>query len=74
MTDLSHVGPDGAARMVDVSAKVETERTLLSLLMSRKDLGKIRVVETWPDKAVCEVVNKTKNGIIQRGDNVTTKL
>lgn len=26
MTDLSHVGPDGAARMVDVSAKAETVR------------------------------------------------
>ena len=26
MTDLSHVGQDGSARMVDVSAKAETER------------------------------------------------
>lgn len=26
MTDLSHIGPDGAARMVNVSSKVETER------------------------------------------------
>ena len=46
----------------------------LDVVRGAKYLGKIRVVETWPDKAVCEVVNKTKNGIIQRGDNVTTKL
>ena len=26
MSDLTHVGPDGAARMVDVGAKPETER------------------------------------------------
>jgi hypothetical protein len=37
-------------------------------------LGKIRVVETRPDQAVCEVVQTAKNGIIEKGDNVTTKL
>jgi hypothetical protein len=37
-------------------------------------LGKIRVVSTTPDQAVCEVVQTAKNGIIEKGDNVTTKL
>ncbi|OAI54276.1 hypothetical protein AYO47_03160 [Planctomyces sp. SCGC AG-212-M04] len=37
-------------------------------------LGKIRVVSTTPDQAVCEVVETAKNGIIEKGDNVTTKL
>ncbi len=37
-------------------------------------LGKIRVVSTTPDQAVCEVVTMAKNGIIEKGDNVTTKL
>lgn len=37
-------------------------------------LGKVRVVSTTPDQAVCEVVTMAKNGIIEKGDNVTTKL
>ena len=37
-------------------------------------LGKIRVIDLRPDGAVCEVLSKAKNGIIEVGDNVTTKL
>lgn len=37
-------------------------------------LGRLRVVDTTPDEAVCEVVQTAKNGIIEKGDNVTTKL
>ena len=37
-------------------------------------LGKVKVVQTDPDHAVCEVVTMAKNGIIEKGDNVTTKL
>jgi len=37
-------------------------------------LGKIRIVYVTPDKSVGEVIEKTKNGVIQRGDNATTKL
>jgi len=37
-------------------------------------LGKIQIVYTEPDKAVGTVVTAAKNGIIQEGDNVTTKL
>ena len=37
-------------------------------------LGKIELVYVDPDKAVGTVIIKAKNGIIQRGDNVTTKL
>jgi hypothetical protein len=39
-----------------------------------KYLGKIRILNTHPDKAVGEVIEGTKNGVIQKGDNVTTKL
>ena len=46
----------------------------LDVVRGDKYLGKIRVVEATADKAVCEVVHKNKYGIIQRGDNVTTKL
>ncbi len=37
-------------------------------------LGNIRVVDATPDQAVCEVIQTAKNGIIEKGDNVTTKL
>ena len=37
-------------------------------------LGKVRIISISPDSAVCEVVAAAKNGIIEVGDNVTTKL
>lgn len=37
-------------------------------------LGKIRIVYLTPDRAVGHVIETAKNGIIERGDNVTTKL
>lgn len=37
-------------------------------------LGRIKIVEIFPDAAVGEVVLPAKNGIIQEGDNVTSKL
>lgn len=39
-----------------------------------KFLGKIRIDYVDPDVAVGTVIDRAKNGIIQRGDNVTTKL
>ncbi|MBX3443259.1 MAG: hypothetical protein KF774_12705 [Planctomyces sp.] len=37
-------------------------------------LGRIRVLSTQQNEAVCEVIDAVKNGIIEVGDNVTTKL
>lgn len=37
-------------------------------------LGRVRVLSTTQNTAVCEVINTAKNGIIEVGDNVTTKL
>jgi hypothetical protein len=37
-------------------------------------LGRVRVVDLGPDWAVAEVILPSKNGIIQDGDNVTTRL
>lgn len=37
-------------------------------------LGVVKVVDLDPDSAVAEVILPSKNGIIQEGDNVTTKL
>jgi hypothetical protein len=67
----------GNAEFVEISIGSDdglTKGHHLDVVRGEKYLGRIRVVETWPDKAVCEVVTKNKNGIIQRGDNVTTKL
>lgn len=33
-----------------------------------------RVIEVYPDAAICVVEEKTRNGLVQVGDNVTTKL
>ncbi len=37
-------------------------------------LGQVRIIVITPNSAVCEVVESAKNGIIEVGDNVTTKL
>jgi hypothetical protein len=37
-------------------------------------LGQVRIIVIAPNSAVCEVVESAKNGIIEVGDNVTTKL
>ena len=37
-------------------------------------LGKVRIISIDPDSAVGEVIESAKNGIIEVGDNVTTKL
>jgi hypothetical protein len=37
-------------------------------------LGKIRILSTGPDDSVAEIIDSAKNGIIEVGDNVTTKL
>ena len=39
-----------------------------------KYLGQIRIVDVHPDKAVGTVRSKAKNGVIRKGDNVTSKL
>jgi hypothetical protein len=39
-----------------------------------KYLGKIRITNVWPDKAVGTVVQKNKNGTIKKGDKVTSRL
>jgi len=39
-----------------------------------KYLGKIRIVHITPDRAVGVVIEQAKNGLIKKGDNVSTKL
>lgn len=37
-------------------------------------LARIVIVKTTPDKAVGQVIENSRNGVIQKGDNVSTKL
>ena len=39
-----------------------------------KYLGKLRIISTQPDVSIGVVLEETRGGIIQKGDNVTTKL
>ena len=39
-----------------------------------KFLGEIKIVYVTPDRAVGTVVSRAKNGIIEKGDGVTSKL
>jgi competence protein ComGC len=47
---------------------------LLDVYRADKWLGQIRITEVFPDKAIGQVVEKSRNGNFARGDNVTTKL
>lgn len=37
-------------------------------------LGEIRITDVYPDSAVGLLIEQTRNGVIERGDDVTTKL
>ncbi len=37
-------------------------------------LGRIEVIDTWPDRAVCKILPEFRRGLIQGGDIVSTKL
>ena len=50
------------------------EGMLLTVYRNDDYVCQARVVKVYPDTAVCIVEEKTRNGIVQRGDNVTTKL
>lgn len=49
-------------------------RSGLAKTDSPQYLGKIEIVSLEPDKAVGMMIDKTKNSLIQEGDNVTTGL
>ena len=52
MTDLTHIGPDGRARMVDISAKAETDREAVAT-------GRIRMA---PETLARALSRDTKKG------------
>lgn len=46
----------------------------LTVYRGDKYICQIRVIDVYPDMAVCVVDESTRNGLVQVGDNVTTKL
>lgn len=52
---------------------VATDMTL-DVYRENQYLGRIRVTDVYADSAVGIVIESTRNGVIERGDNVTTKL
>lgn len=53
-----------------------TKGNVLTMFRDRegKYLGKIRLVQVYPDHSVGTIIRSTLNGTVERGDNVTTKL
>jgi len=74
----------GASELVEISLgsdmglqkghEMTVYRTGLKGKQQGKFLAKIVIVDTKPDKAIGQVIESTRNGVIQKGDNVTTKL
>lgn len=74
--DLRPARP-GTSETVEISLGSDdglTKGHELTIYRNDRYLGKIRLNFITPDRAVGEVVERTKNSTIQRGDNVTTRL
>lgn len=46
----------------------------LVVFRRNKFICEIEITDVYPDMAVGRVIEQTRNGSIERGDNVTTKL
>lgn len=84
ITDVKPARKQGATEVVEVSLgsddglKVGHEMTVyrsgLNGNQKARYLARIRVVSLTPDLAVAQVIESSRNGVIQKGDNVTTKF
>jgi hypothetical protein len=74
----------GASELVEISLgsdmglkkghKLTVSRSGLKGGQRAKYLAEIVIVDTEPHRAVGQVIENSRNGVIQKGDNVTTKL
>jgi hypothetical protein len=46
----------------------------LEIYRSNSYLGRVQVMETWPDRAVVKIIPEYRKVIIKKGDRVATKL
>jgi cell shape-determining protein MreC len=66
-----------SAELVEISVGSDdgiTKSMRLTIYRGAKYVCQIEVTEVYPDVAVGRVIEETRNGTIERGDNVTTKL
>lgn len=66
-----------SAELVEISVGTDdgiTKGMRLVLYRDSDFIGEIVITSVYPDSAVGRVVEDTRNGTIERGDNVTTKL
>jgi hypothetical protein len=66
-----------SAELVEISVGSDdgiTKSMRLTIYRGAKYVCQIEVTEVYPDVAVGRVSEETRNGTIERGDNVTTKL
>ncbi len=75
MTPASRKGPEFVEINLGSDDGLDEDHVLqvYSLQGRGQYLGKIKLVKVTHDRAVGEVILKTKNGIIRKDDNVTTK-
>lgn len=66
-----------SAELVHISVGSD-DRVVSGMMMivfrQNEYLGEIRITDVYPDSAVGLLVERTRNGVIERGDDVTTKL
>jgi hypothetical protein len=84
ITDIKPARKQGASEVVEVSLgsddglKLGHEMTVyrsgLNGSQRARYLARIRIVSVTPDLAVAQVIESSRNGVIQKGDNVTTKF
>jgi hypothetical protein len=72
-TEFAHVSI-GSDDGLQVGHELDVYRSAVQNGGDPQYLGRIRIVHLLPDEAVGMVVEAAKNGIIEKGDNVTTKL
>jgi cell shape-determining protein MreC len=66
-----------SAELVEISVGSDdgiSKSMRLTIYRGAKYVCQIEVTEVYPDVAVGRVIEETRNGTIERGDNVTTKL
>jgi cell shape-determining protein MreC len=66
-----------SAELVEISVGSDdgiSKSMRLIIYRGAKFICEIEVTEVYPDVAVGRVIEETRNGTIERGDNVTTKL
>ena len=51
-----------------------SEGMTMTVYRDNNYVAQIRITDVYPDEAVGMVIERTRNGVIVRGDNVTTKL